>query len=160
MKRKSMRKEYELQFHIRVTLIILFKCLEYRNIMTLKEKQFYMVILKTMCLVLSRISARTKYCMNFVYFASSHHTFAWFKFICFLAPKPECTSDPECPNHLACIQEKCKDPCQTNSCGRNAECKVKYHRAICVCLFGYEGDPYVFCEERKIRTICMRFRMT
>ena len=86
--------------------------------------------------------------------------FAWFKFICFLAPKPECTSDPECPNHLACIQEKCKDPCQTNSCGRNAECKVKYHRAICVCLFGYEGDPYVFCEERKIRTICMRFRMT
>ena len=76
-------------------------------------------------------------------------------FLIFLAPKPECTSDPECPNHLACIQEKCQDPCYTNSCGRNAECKVKNHRAICVCLFGYVGDPYTFCEERKVHSISL-----
>ena len=65
------------------------------------------------------------------------------------APRPECTSDPECPQHLACIQEKCQNPCFTESCGINAECKVKNHRAFCVCLFGYEGDPYTICEERK-----------
>ena len=78
-----MRKEYELQFHIRVTLIILFKCLEYRNIMTLKEKQFYMVILKTMCLVLSKISARTKYCMNS--FLHHHITFCMIQIYLFFS---------------------------------------------------------------------------
>jgi hypothetical protein len=68
---------------------------------------------------------------------------------CELPPRPECTTDPECPEHLACIREKCQDPCQTHSCGVNAECKVKRHRAFCVCIFGYEGDPYTICEERK-----------
>ena len=70
---------------------------------------------------------------------------------CFVlsAPRPECTSDPECPQHLACIQEKCQNPCFTESCGIKAECKVKNHRAFCVCMFGYEGDPYTLCEERK-----------
>ena len=69
---------------------------------------------------------------------------------CFSAPRPECVSDPECPNHLACIQEKCQNPCFTHSCGQNAECKVKNHRALCVCRFGFIGDPYSICEERKM----------
>ena len=72
------------------------------------------------------------------------------KCMIFSAPRPECTTDPECPNHLACVQEKCQDPCYTHSCGRNAECKAKNHRAICVCIYGYVGDPYTLCEERKI----------
>ena len=67
----------------------------------------------------------------------------------FSAPKPECTFDPECTNHLACIQEKCEDPCYYLPCGRNAECKVKNHRAICFCFPGFLGDPYNVCEERK-----------
>ena len=71
------------------------------------------------------------------------------------APKPECLSDQDCPNHLACIQEKCQDPCFTYSCGRNAECKVKNHRALCVCLFGFLGDPYTLCEERKQKYITL-----
>ena len=66
------------------------------------------------------------------------------------APKPECIIDSECPNHLACIQEKCQDPCYAHSCGQNAECKAKNHRAVCVCFPGFVGDPYSFCEERKI----------
>ena len=69
--------------------------------------------------------------------------------IIFPAPRPECTTDPECPDHLACVQEKCQDPCYSHSCGRNAECKAKNHRAICVCIYGYVGDPYTLCEERK-----------
>ena len=65
------------------------------------------------------------------------------------APRPECTSDPECPTHLACIQEKCQDPCFSTVCGQNAECRANNHRAICVCRTGFIGDPYTVCEERK-----------
>ena len=66
-----------------------------------------------------------------------------------LAPKPECTIDPECPTQLACINEKCKNPCYSHTCGRNAECTVKNHRPICVCLAGFVGNPQTICEERK-----------
>lgn len=67
----------------------------------------------------------------------------------FSAPRPECTTDPECPDHLACIREKCQNPCFTSTCGINAECKAQRHRAVCYCKPGYEGDPYRICEERK-----------
>jgi len=67
----------------------------------------------------------------------------------FPAPKPECTSDPECPTNLACIQERCQNPCFTTVCGTNAECNVNNHRAVCICRAGYIGDPYTICEERK-----------
>ena len=69
--------------------------------------------------------------------------------IIFSAKRPECTTDPECPDHLACIREKCQNPCFTTTCGVNAECRVTRHRAICYCKAGYEGDPYRICEERK-----------
>ena len=69
------------------------------------------------------------------------------------AKKPECTSDPECPDHLACISEKCQNPCFTTTCGVNAECRVTRHRAICSCKPGFEGDPYRICEERKLYLI-------
>ena len=78
----------------------------------------------------------------------------------FAAPRPECTTDPECPDHLACIQEKCQNPCFTTTCGVNAECRVTRHRAICYCKAGYEGDPYRICEERKhkeFKMISIRF---
>ena len=68
------------------------------------------------------------------------------------APRPECTSDYECPTHLACIREKCQDPCQTHTCGINAECTVRNHRALCICLAGFVGDPFTICEERKLVT--------
>lgn len=73
----------------------------------------------------------------------------WHDKISLTAPKPECTSDPECPSHLACIQEKCQDPCFSTICGVNAECRANNHRALCICRTGYVGDPYTICEERK-----------
>lgn len=73
------------------------------------------------------------------------HTYA----LNILAPRPECTSDPECPVQLACIQEKCQDPCLSTHCGVNAQCRATNHRALCVCREGYVGDPYTICEERK-----------
>ena len=78
--------------------------------------------------------------------------------IIFSAKRPECTTDPECPDHLACIREKCQNPCFTTTCGVNAECRVTRHRAICYCKAGYEGDPYRICEERKHLYIYLYFQ--
>ena len=68
-----------------------------------------------------------------------------------LVQKPECVSDPECPTHLACINDKCKDPCYITHtiCGRNAECIVKNHRPICACLDGFVGNPQTICKKCK-----------
>jgi hypothetical protein len=64
-----------------------------------------------------------------------------------LAPKPECTTNRECPDHLACIQEQCLDPCTTLACGLNAGCSVKKHRPTCTCRRGFIGDPFTVCRE-------------
>lgn len=59
--------------------------------------------------------------------------------------RPECISNSECPSNLACIKLHCRDPCP-GSCGFNAECHVVSHTPVCVCLNGYEGDPFVQCH--------------
>lgn len=82
---------------------------------------------------------------------------SYLEFLIFLAPRPECTSDPECPLHLACIQERCQDPCSTFTCGTNAECQVRNHRAVCSCKRGYEGDPYRICVEREMTNCIVNF---
>ncbi|RZC36331.1 hypothetical protein BDFB_000153 [Asbolus verrucosus] len=58
--------------------------------------------------------------------------------------RPECVSNSECANHLACINQKCKDPCP-GTCGQNAECRVVSHAPNCVCLSGFIGNPLVIC---------------
>lgn len=61
--------------------------------------------------------------------------------------KPECTINSECPSNLACIQEKCRDPCP-GSCGTSAQCSVINHTPICTCLEGYTGDPFTYCQPK------------
>lgn len=61
--------------------------------------------------------------------------------------RPECISNSECPNNLACINQKCKDPCP-GVCGTNAECKVVSHTPNCVCLVGFIGDPFISCQQK------------
>lgn len=58
--------------------------------------------------------------------------------------RPECVSNTECGDHLACINNKCRNPC-SEICGSNAECRVVSHIPICVCLGGYTGDPFIQC---------------
>ena len=77
------------------------------------------------------------------------HNALWLHDSKFSAPQPECLVDPDCPSRLACINEKCENPCFTLSCGIRADCKVKNHRAICVCRPGLIGNPHEICEERK-----------
>lgn len=68
--------------------------------------------------------------------------------------KPECVSNAECSNHLACINQKCKDPCP-GLCGVNAECRVISHSAVCTCITGFIGDPFTQC--RVLQTLVMDF---
>lgn len=59
--------------------------------------------------------------------------------------RPECVSNSECANHLACINNKCKDPCP-GTCGQNAECRVISHTPNCICIPGYTGNPFTSCN--------------
>lgn len=59
--------------------------------------------------------------------------------------RPECMINAECPGNLACIAERCRDPCP-GSCGFHASCMVVKHIPICNCDNGYTGDPFSGCS--------------
>lgn len=67
------------------------------------------------------------------------------------ACRPECVVSSECSPQLACINQKCLDPCK-GSCGINAHCQVINHNPICSCPLKYVGDPFVRCEEKTVMT--------
>jgi hypothetical protein len=58
--------------------------------------------------------------------------------------RPECTSHSECNDNLACINNKCADPC-LNACGSKSLCHVAHHVPICSCPNGMTGDPFSYC---------------
>lgn len=64
--------------------------------------------------------------------------------------RPECTINAECTSNLACIKEKCQDPC-SGSCGVNANCNVLNHIPICTCPEGYSGDPFRYCHAQPVQ---------
>jgi len=64
--------------------------------------------------------------------------------------RAECVSNSECANHLACINQKCQDPC-VGSCGANANCYVVSHTPMCTCMNGYTGDPFTQCVFRECK---------
>ena len=37
------------------------------------------------------------------------------------------------------------DPCSPSPCGENAICSVRGDLAVCMCKYGYEGDPLTGC---------------
>lgn len=61
--------------------------------------------------------------------------------------RPECITNSECSFNLACINQKCKDPC-AGTCGINSECRVVNHAPNCACIVGFEGDPFVQCLQK------------
>lgn len=62
--------------------------------------------------------------------------------------KPECMINSDCANHLACLNQHCRDPCP-GICGFNAQCDVSNHIPTCSCLSGYSGDPFQHCKIEK-----------
>lgn len=64
---------------------------------------------------------------------------------------PECLVSSECPLDKSCINQKCRNPCES-VCGLNARCQVVNHNPICSCELGFTGDPFIRCvkeEQRK-----------
>ena len=59
--------------------------------------------------------------------------------------RPECVLSAECLSQLACINQKCQDPCP-GSCGYNANCHVLNHIPVCLCNEGHTGDPFTQCS--------------
>ena len=60
------------------------------------------------------------------------------------ACRPECVIHQECAPLLACLNNRCVDPCK-GTCGINAECRVINHNPICSCIAGFTGDPFIRC---------------
>ena len=60
---------------------------------------------------------------------------------------PECKTDFDCGSQEKCHQGTCILACKLVSCGRNAQCLSEFHSAKCVCLSGYQGDPYSACKK-------------
>lgn len=59
--------------------------------------------------------------------------------------RPECTINQDCVGNLACVRDKCQDPC-SGACGLNTICSVRNHVATCSCLDGFNGDPFSICQ--------------
>ena len=75
----------------------------------------------------------------------------------YIACKHECTVNTECSSNLACINNKCRDPCP-GVCGAHAYCRVTNHFPICKCDAGYIGDPFTSCQikpTRKTSNLCV-----
>lgn len=63
----------------------------------------------------------------------------------YVACRPECTINADCPSTKACQNLHCVDPCP-GVCGINAECRVINHIPSCTCIPGYRGDPFTACS--------------
>jgi hypothetical protein len=68
----------------------------------------------------------------------------------YVSCQPECVINSDCPSHLACVAQNCRDPCQ-GVCGVNAECDVVNHVPVCSCLQGFTGDPFQSCRQEPRR---------
>ncbi|KAE8746353.1 hypothetical protein FOCC_FOCC007025 [Frankliniella occidentalis] len=58
----------------------------------------------------------------------------------------ECEADADCGRGQQCRDFTCQVACTSGTCGDNANCEVRNHRAVCSCPAGYLGDPYTSCR--------------
>lgn len=70
--------------------------------------------------------------------------------------RPECLIHADCPTRLACVSNKCRDPC-AGACGFNSQCSVINHQPVCTCLEGYQGDPFSGCNQIQGKNFDMFF---
>ena len=70
--------------------------------------------------------------------------------------RPECITNDDCSNYLACINLHCKNPC-TNSCGLNAQCSVTIHTANCYCPENMNGNPFVECLTTQSEFLMLKY---
>ncbi|QQP34980.1 Putative LOC101893139, partial [Caligus rogercresseyi] len=70
---------------------------------------------------------------------------------CSPIPPPECVEDADCSTGMACLNEKCEDPCEVlRPCSELATCKVIESLPVkpmtCVCPDGYVKDENEGCK--------------
>lgn len=70
---------------------------------------------------------------------------------CKREPQPECTYDTECPSRLACVNNKCRDPCvEFEPCQKPSYCEVvpssPVRTMICICPEGYVSSGPATCK--------------
>lgn len=70
----------------------------------------------------------------------------------YLSCKPECVVNSDCAPILACLNNKCENPCK-DVCGFGALCDTVNHHAVCFCSPGYSGDPYVRCQPAPVTPV-------
>jgi hypothetical protein len=56
----------------------------------------------------------------------------------------ECTQSIECAADMACVNQKCVNPCP-GTCTIGARCRVINHQPRCDCQHGYTGDGFKRC---------------
>lgn len=61
--------------------------------------------------------------------------------------RPECLLHSDCQQNLACINNKCQDPC-LGFCGANSDCQTVNHIPKCNCMPGYDGNAYERCTPK------------
>lgn len=70
---------------------------------------------------------------------------------CRLEPTADCKQDADCPENLACFNQRCRNPCTTlEPCKRPADCEVistlPVRTMICVCPNGYVSSGSGTCK--------------
>lgn len=70
---------------------------------------------------------------------------------CVREPQPECEYDTDCPSRLACINQKCGDPCLAfEPCQKPAYCEVvpssPVRTMVCICPEGYVSSGPATCK--------------
>ena len=61
--------------------------------------------------------------------------------------KPQCVTDSDCDIDKECYQGSCRFACSSVSCGLNAKCVPQFHKGVCECLNGYQGNPTIACKK-------------
>ena len=65
-------------------------------------------------------------------------------------PAAGCSNDNDCPDHSACENRACINPCVVRDpCAATANCRVANHKPICTCPDGYIGSPTTDCRLRE-----------
>lgn len=91
-------------------------------------------------------------CVRNVSFHSSYIAFLFFPFptmfpVASASIENLCSSDLDCPNEKACINDQCVDPCALRgACGENALCRAVLHKPRCSCPECYVGTPQRSCQ--------------
>ena len=78
----------------------------------------------------------------------------------YVACRPECVVNSDCPSNKACQRNKCIDPCP-GTCGINALCQVRSHIPTCTCIEGYIGDPFTECRLKPLgKFLCILWHVS